>query len=96
MKQASNQELLFQTESYLEQYKLGTMKEETAVFFIWKALSKLNQWKDYPKVKPETNKDYLVFFKERAFMDIRYFDKEGFDSNDEEISHWLTLPEPPN
>ena len=92
---ASNQELLFQIESYMEQYRVGTMKEETTIFFIWNAMSKLSQWRSYPDNKPDVNKDYLVYVSNKNFMDIRYYDSNGFDSNDEEITHWLNLPDAP-
>jgi len=95
MNHRNNQELLFQLDSYLEQYKVGTMKDETTVFFIWNALSKLSQWKDYSEEVPDENKDYLVYVADKKFMDIRYYDTNGFDSNDSEITHWLILPEPP-
>jgi dTDP-D-glucose 4,6-dehydratase len=91
----SNQELLFQIESYLEQYRVGTMKEETTLFFILNAINKLNQWSKYLDRTPEEYKDYLVYISDKNFMDIRYYDSNGFDSNDDEITHWLPLPSPP-
>ncbi len=91
----SNQELLFQIESYMEQYRVGTMKEETTLFFILNAINKLNQWNKYLAITPEENKDYLVYISDKKFMDIRYYDASGFDSNDDEITHWLSLPSPP-